>query len=181
MQGSAPHKWVGLFSSLMSKRGKVLPAEASSPVQPGTARLCAKACACRSCHELPLRELPSWNHSWVKSPRWPFLPMPPGVALRGLGHPQTPAPRGAEATRGWWAAPTSMSPPRVSSLGPRVTCSHGPWDPGSVGQFWLIPLWGVFPRSRWSDYTLSSLVMCMIRAMGVRGGLSFSGTLGSGA
>lgn len=31
MQGSVHHKWVGLFLSLMSKRGKVLVAEASSP------------------------------------------------------------------------------------------------------------------------------------------------------
>lgn len=148
MQGSARHKWVGLFLSLMSKRGKVLAAEASSPVPPGMARLRAKACACRSCHELPLRELPLWNHNWVKSPRWPFLPMPPGVAPRGPGHPQTPAPRGAKATWGWWVVLTSVSLPRVSSLGPRVTRAHVLWDPGSVGQFRLIPLWGGFPQEQ---------------------------------
>lgn len=42
MQGSAHRKRVELFLSLMSKRGKVLAAEAGSPVLPEMARLSAK-------------------------------------------------------------------------------------------------------------------------------------------
>lgn len=43
MQGSIHRKRVELFSSLMSKRGKVLAAEAGSLVLPEIARLGAKA------------------------------------------------------------------------------------------------------------------------------------------
>lgn len=81
MQGSIHRKWVELFFRLMSKRGKVLAAQAGSPVLPGTARLRAKASPvahAMGCHS---ENFPRGTTNWLKSPPWSFLLMPPDVAL----------------------------------------------------------------------------------------------------
>lgn len=174
MQGSIHHKWVELFSSPMSKRGKVLAAKAGSPVLPGTARLCAKALPVAHAMSCCSGNFPrgtttgSSHHAGLFSPCLPMWPCG-AQAIR-----RAPALQRAPATRGRQTVPTSVSPPRVSSLYPQVTHAHVPRAPGSVGQFQLIPLGRAFPSSRWSECTLFSLGMCMIWGMGVRGGLSFS-------
>lgn len=153
--GQLHHKWVGLFLSLMSKRGKVLAAEASSPSPVWNHQAQCPGPASHLCHKLTLKRVPSWNHNWLRPTTfsssclliWP-------VAQRS---PTELQPQNVSRPRqGFRALSTSVSLSWSSSLCPWVTqvcmprllarlanrVNSIPWD---------------FSRSRWNGWELVSL------------------------